>query len=91
MTSLLSHDKQVADWTIEGLGEFDAHDNVLLLLAHDDAVVDPAQFDFYPKSLNDWHQQGIGRKVKWLFLGDFEPAVQAKEKGEKAVSWGKYP
>ena len=91
VTSLLSHDKKVADWTIDGLGEFDAHENVLLLTAHDDAVVDPAQLDFYPKAMNDWYEKGVAKKVKWLFLGDFEDAVDTKEKGGNAFTWGKYP
>ena len=91
VTSSFAHDKTVADWTIDGLGEFDAHENILLLTAHDDAVVDPAQFDFYPKSLNDWYKKGVARKVKWLFLGDFEEAVEANEKGGDAFTWGKYP
>jgi len=88
---LICHDKEVADWTIEGLGDFDAHENVLLLLAHDDDVVDPEQFDFYPKTLNDWHEKGIAKKVKWMFLRDFEGAVDAKEKGRSAFTWGEYP
>ncbi|KAK5701106.1 hypothetical protein LTR17_022869 [Elasticomyces elasticus] len=91
VTSLLSHDKKIADWTIDGLGEFDAHENVLLLLAHDDAVVDPPQFDFYPKPLNDWHEKGVAKKVKWMFLGDLEEAAKAKEKGVQAFAWGQYP
>jgi len=91
VTNNFAHDKKVADWTIEGLGEFDAHENVLLLLAHDDSVVDPAQIDLYPKTLNDWYEKGIGQKVKWLFLGDFDEAVAAKEKGQNAFTWGQYP
>lgn len=91
VTASFAHDKKVADWTIDGLGEFDAHDNVLMLMAHDDAVVDPAQINFYPQPLNDWYQKSIGQKVKWLFLGDFEEALEMKEKGEKALSWGQYP
>ncbi|KAK4541155.1 hypothetical protein LTR36_008229 [Oleoguttula mirabilis] len=91
VTKSFAHDKEVADWTIDGLGEFDAHENVLLLVAHDDAIVDPPQIDFYPEPLNDWHEKGVGEKVKWLFLGDFEAAVEANEKGEEAYSWGTYP
>ena len=89
VTESFAHDKKLADWTIDGLGEFDAYENVLALMAHDDAVVDPAQFDMYPKSLNDWYEKGIAKKVKWLFLGDFEGAVDAKEKGEAAFVWAK--
>ncbi|KAK5132797.1 hypothetical protein LTR08_008598 [Meristemomyces frigidus] len=91
VTNALSHDKAVADWTIDGLGEFDAHEHVLLIVAHDDAIVDPAQIDFYPEPMNDWYEKGIGPKVKWLFLADFEGAVEAQEKGEKAFTWGTYP
>ncbi|CAK3920617.1 Hypothetical predicted protein [Lecanosticta acicola] len=91
VTESFAHDKKIADWTIDGLGEFDAHENILMLMAHDDAVVDPPQLDFYPKTLNDWYEKGIGKKVTWLFLGDFEQALEAKEKGENAFTWGKYP
>lgn len=51
-------------------------------MAHDDAVVDPPKFDFYPKSINDWYQKGIRQKVVWLFLGDFDGAVEAKKNNE---------
>lgn len=91
VTSSFAHHKPTADWTIEGLGEFDAHDNVLMLIAHDDEVLEPPQFDLYPKSMNDWHEKKIGEKIKWLFLGDFEDALDAKEKGDKAFAWGTYP
>lgn len=91
VTKNLSHDKEVADWTVAGLGEFDCHDSILLLLAHDDAVVDPPQLDFYPKSLDGWYEQALNKKVRWLFLTDFEDAVDEKQKGGKAFSWGTYP
>ena len=91
VTALLSHDKEIADWTIEGLGEFDCQDNVLLLLAHDDALVDPPKLDFYPKPMNDWYEKGVAKKVKWLFLGDLEEAVDSREQGKEALTWGKYP
>lgn len=91
VTASFAHNKEVADWTIEGLGEFDAHENVLLLLAHDDSVIDPDQLDFYPQTINDWHKKDVAKKVKWLFLGDFEEAVEAKQKGDEPFKWGKYP
>lgn len=84
VTESFAHDKKVADWTIDGLGEFDAHDRVLMLMAHDDAAVDPAQLDFYPKPLNDWYQKGVGQKLKWMFLEDFEEALESNEKGGQA-------
>nr|POF04254.1 cytochrome p450 monooxygenase mpade [Quercus suber] len=89
VTKIFAHDKDVADWTIAGLGEFDAHESVLLLLAHDNAVVDPAQFDFYPQQLSDWRSKGVAAKVKWLFLEDLEGAVESKQQGEPAFTWDK--
>ena len=91
VTANFAHDKKVADWTIDGLGEFDAQENVLMLMAHDSAIIDPARLDFYPKPLNDWYRKGDGQKVKWLFLRDFEEAVDAKEQGGKSFTWGTYP
>jgi hypothetical protein len=91
VTTDFSHDKAVADWTVAGLGEFDAQDNVLLLIAHDISVVDPQRFDFYPRPLNDWMEKGVGKKVRWLFLGDYEDALEAKKDGKEPFKWGKYP
>jgi hypothetical protein len=91
VTKTFAYDKGVADWSIDGLGEYDAHDNILLLTAHDDVTVDPAQFDVYPKSINDWYQQGIAKKIKWMFLGDFEEAAEAKANGQDAFKYGDYP
>lgn len=91
VTKSFAHDKSLADWTLDGLGEFDAQDNVLLLVAHDPAIVDPAQLDFYPQPLNDWHAKGIAKKIKWLFLADFEESLDAHEAGKPAFTWGKYP
>lgn len=88
VTKNFAYDKPTADWTIDGLGEFDAHENVLMLMAHDDAVVDPPQMDFHPREINDWFEKGTARKVKWLFLGDLEGAVDGREKGGKAFEWG---
>lgn len=91
VTENFSHDKKVADWTIDGLGELDAHDNILVMLAHDIAIVDPPRIDFYPKSMNNWYTKGLGEKVRWLFLEDFEDAVDAKAEGGTPFTWGKYP
>lgn len=87
LTESFPHHKPTAEWTLDGLGEFDCHDNILALMAHDDAVINPAQIDFYPKTINDWHKKNVASKVRWLFLRDFEPTVEAKKNGEKAFEW----
>ncbi|CAJ2513324.1 Uu.00g014430.m01.CDS01 [Anthostomella pinea] len=71
-------------------GEFDAHEKVLLLMAHDDSVIDPPQSDFYPKTMNYWYEKGVGKRVKWLFLGDFEGVVKANQRGEEVFTWGEH-
>ena len=57
-------------WTIAGLQEFDAADNVLLLVAHDNSVKDV--LTLYPKSANDWREKDLAKKARWNFLADFE-------------------
>lgn len=91
VTESFAHHKPTADWTIDGLGEFDAYENVLMLMAHDDAAIDPPELDFYPQPMNDWHEKGVGKKLKWMFLGDFDEALEVKEQGGQALTWGKYP
>jgi hypothetical protein len=72
------------------LGEFDCQDNVLLLTAHDEHVVEPEPIiSFFPESLNDWYERGVGKTAKWLFLDDFEKAVEAREAGGEPFSWRK--
>jgi len=92
VTSSFAYDKELADWTIAGMGEFDCQDNVLLLTAHDEHVVEPEPvISLFPESLNDWYEKGLGRKTKWLFLRDFEKAVETRESngGSMAFSWRK--
>jgi glyoxylase-like metal-dependent hydrolase (beta-lactamase superfamily II) len=88
VTSSFAYDKKLADWTIAGMGEFDCQDNVLLLTAHDEHVVEPEPvISFFPERLNDWHEKEMGRKAKWQFLKDFEKAVETKKAGGEPFSW----
>lgn len=88
VTASFAYDKELADWTIAGLGEFDCQDNVLLLTAHDEHVVEPEPIiSFFPESLNDWHEKGMGRRVKWQFLKDFEKAVDTRKAGGEPFAW----
>ncbi|KAF2157497.1 hypothetical protein K461DRAFT_235780 [Myriangium duriaei CBS 260.36] len=70
-----AHDLDLCEWTIDGVSEFDAHDNVFVLIAHDDSIGD--DIDFFPKTMNDWHAKGQAKKVKWKFLDDFGAGVDA--------------
>lgn len=92
VTTSFAHDKKLADWTIAGMGEFDCQDNILLLTAHDEHVVEPEPIiSFFPEALNDWHEKGLGKKTKWLFLKDFEKAIGTRYAFEAHFTWREYP
>lgn len=92
VTAGFAHSKELADWTIAGLGEFDCQENVLLLTAHDEHILDEqAGMEFFPAPLNDWLEKGLAERVKWLFLRDFEGALRRREEGGEAFTWGVYP
>ncbi|PNS15895.1 hypothetical protein CAC42_8001 [Sphaceloma murrayae] len=75
VTPKFAHDIELCNWTIDGVKEFDAHDNIFVLIAHDDSVID--HLDLYPKTMNDWHDKGLAKKVRWRFLDDFTGAIEA--------------
>lgn len=88
VTASFAHDKKLADWTIAGMGEFDCHDNVLLLTAHEEHVVEPEPvISFFPEPLNDWYEKGAGKRARWQFLKDFEKAVDTKKAGGEPFEW----
>ena len=59
--------------TLQKLKAFDAHDNVLVLIAHDPSII--GVVDFFPKALNEWKHQDWALAARWRFLGDFKDAV----------------
>ena len=55
----------------------DGHDNVLVMLAHDDTMLDIV--DKFPNgTANEWKKKGWREKGMWRFLGDFAEAVEEK-------------
>jgi hypothetical protein len=50
--------------------EFDANNEVLVLLAHDNEI--KGVLDFWPKTLNDWKTKGWKEKIRWAFLNNFK-------------------
>lgn len=59
--------------SIEKLQEYDAHDNILVVPAHDASLL--SIVDFFPNSANDFAKKGWVRKARWAFLRDFAEAV----------------
>jgi len=52
------------------MSEFDANEDVLVLLAHDPDVKDVV--DLWPLPLTDWKAKGWKEKLRWSFLNDFK-------------------
>ncbi|PYH28347.1 MBL fold metallo-hydrolase [Aspergillus neoniger CBS 115656] len=75
-----THDVDECCRSVNGIAEFDASDQVLVLIAHDHTMLsiftdeeDGSIGWFFPKmTLNDWKDADLKRKGKWLFLKDFE-------------------
>lgn len=69
----VAHDVDEAEATIEKVIEADARDEVLVVMAHDDSLLNVV--DFFPKYANEFVQKGWVEKGRWLFLKDFAGAV----------------
>ena len=67
-------DRVDAEETVRKIEELDAADNVFVIIAHDESLID--QIDFYPKTINDWRLKGYRSKTRWLFCRDFEGALE---------------
>lgn len=65
--------------TIAKMQEYDAEDgDVLIILAHDAAFRSP-QVPRFPQPLNDWKQRGLGRDLRWAWIGDIWPVTQPSQ------------
>jgi glyoxylase-like metal-dependent hydrolase (beta-lactamase superfamily II) len=69
-------DSEVALETIRGLQEFDAHEKVLMVVAHDSSLLEV--MTFFPETMERWFEEGVGSRGHWRFLGDFEEAIDAE-------------
>lgn len=59
--------------SIKKLQECDAHDNILVVPAHDASLLSVAEF--FPKSANEFVKKGWVKQARWAFLKDFAEAV----------------
>lgn len=71
--STSGYDPDVAEATIGKVIEADARPDVLVVMAHDETLLDVV--DFFPKYANDFREKGWVDKGRWLFLRDFAKAV----------------
>ena len=72
-----AHDVKAAMESVTKLGEFDAHENILCMIAHDDTMV--TVVGTFPNALaNDWKSKGWREKGMWKFLADIGEAVEGE-------------
>ena len=61
--------------TIKKVQETDGHDQIFVIFAHDQTLMNVVEF--FPKTANNWRNEGWARDSKWAFLKDFRKAVEA--------------
>ncbi|KAJ3012767.1 hypothetical protein HKX48_006095 [Thoreauomyces humboldtii] len=83
VTDAPGRDTQLAEQAVTHLQDFDADENVFVVIAHDASLL--GVVDFWPLSANTWKEKGWKEKTRWLFLKDIvvgrEQAEREKGKG----------
>lgn len=69
----MAHNPREARETIRKVMETDAHEKVLVVMAHDDTLLDV--LDFFPGYLDGFVGKGWVEESRWAFLNDFKGAV----------------
>lgn len=64
------HNYEQAEDTLVGVQEFDAHETIFVVLAHDRHIKDI--IDLFPDPLNAWKEKGFDEDSRWKFLEDIE-------------------
>ena len=70
-----SRDVAAAEAVIGEMIEFDASEDVFMIIAHDKSLMDV--IDFFPKEANQWKEKGWKEAGRWRFLEDFKDAALA--------------
>lgn len=82
-------DAEEAVRTIEKLQQADAHENILMVAAHDESLLDIV--DFFPKKANDFMKKDWVKAARWRFLIDFARAVGHEGELSGKRDWGVGP
>jgi hypothetical protein len=90
MTVNFPHVYDEAEQTIHDMQEFDAAKNVLVIIAHDSALLEERSgFKFFPDgNLKDWKKDRLDEKIRWAFLEDFAHAVETGSQQDTTMASG---
>ena len=82
----VAHDLDQADKSCHAMQDFDAAENVFVVIAHDNTVLDKeVGLEWFPHgTLRNWKERDCARKARWAFLIDFTDAVVEAEKRSSA-------
>lgn len=75
---MFTHDIDKYRWSVEGIQELDACENVLVIIAHDGGILPVLQqangkessFLFPKGELTEWQHNELKEAIKWVFLSD---------------------
>lgn len=70
-----SYNEEDCEKTIGRVTEFDAAENVLVIMAHDPALLEKG-CPMFPAAANGWRGDNFAEKIRWCFLQDFQQAVE---------------
>ncbi|KAK7705630.1 hypothetical protein SLS64_007997 [Diaporthe eres] len=70
----ISLDVDEAQRTVGKLQEADAHNNILVVIAHDKGLL--PYLDFFPKYANDFTSKNWDERGRWAFLRDYKEALE---------------
>lgn len=65
-------DPQLTKMSMEKVQSFDADEDFLVVVAHDESIA--GVLDFFPKTLNAWKEEGVKEKLVWAFVDKENPA-----------------
>ncbi len=82
----IPHNHAHAEESCSHMQDFDAAENVFVIIAHDDTLLDKdVGIDWFPHgTLKNWKEKDYANRVRWAFLKDFTQAVEEAETGKKA-------
>lgn len=72
-----SYDIEIAQRSCGVMQEFDALENVFVVIAHDSSLLgENVGISWFPEgTMGEWKKQNLAVKGRWTFLNDFETAV----------------
>lgn len=69
-----------ADQLMSLMQGFDAADNVLVTIAHDNTIFDPAVgIKWFPyETMNNWKANGSAERARWALLKAFQRTIETQ-------------